>query len=97
MSTATMLGKITALSRHATCTVQGTSRRSEMSTLGRLQTHDFTLQMDDNARGALPAVTRREAPCFDTSQVQLPSSDADETGLDARRTLQGACESNVAC
>jgi hypothetical protein len=54
-------------------------------------------RLDHDARAALPAVTRREAPCFDTSQVQLPSSDADDSGVDARRTLQGACESNVAC
>ena len=38
-----------------------------MTTLGSLQTHHFTIRLDHDARAALPAVTRREAPCFDTS------------------------------
>jgi hypothetical protein len=69
-----------------------------MATLERLQTHHFMSRLDHNTRPVLPAETRREAPCFDTSQSASTKPDADVSWADARfGILQGACESNVAC
>ena len=55
-----------------------------MSTLGRLQTHHFMSRLDHDTRPVLPAETRREAPCFDTSQSATTKPDADDSGVDTR-------------